>query len=72
LSGLYEDDLRYRYMITERAKYKARVLVFWEKHGLEATLDAFPEKRSTLFLWKKKFREGGGKLEVLNDKNRFL
>jgi transposase InsO family protein len=57
-------------MITERAKYKAKVLVFWEKHGLEATLDAFPVKRPTLFLWQKKFREGGSKLEVLNDKKR--
>jgi hypothetical protein len=67
---VYNDGLRYRYMITERAKYKARVLIFWEKHGLEATLDAFPVKRSTIFLWKKKFREGGGKLEALNDQKR--
>jgi hypothetical protein len=67
---IYNDGLRYRYMITERAKYKAKVLVFWEKHGLEATMDAFPVKRSTLFLWKKKLREGGGKLETLNDKKR--
>ena len=34
---VYNDGLRYRYMITERAKYKAKVSVFWEKHGLEAT-----------------------------------
>jgi len=67
---IYNDGLRYRYMITERAKYKAKVLVFWEKHGLEATMDAFPVKRSTLFLWKKKLREGGGKIETLNDKKR--
>jgi len=45
-------------MITEKAKHKASILAFWEKHGLEATLDAFPIKRSTIFLWKKKFREG--------------
>jgi len=66
----YNDGLKYRYMITERAKYKAKVLIFWEKHGLEATVDAFPVKRPTLFLWKKKFKEGGGKLEALNDKKR--
>lgn len=35
-----------------------------------ATLDTFPVKRSTLFLWKKKFKEGGSKLEALNDKKR--
>ena len=66
----YEDGLRYRYMITEKAKYKAKVLVFWEKHGLEATMDAFPVKRSTLFLWKKKLKESGGKLESLNNASR--
>ena len=32
---MYNDGLKYWYMITERAKYKARVLAFWEKHGLE-------------------------------------
>jgi len=67
---VYEDGLRYRYMITAKAKDKAKVLVFWEKHGLAATMDAFPAKRSTLFEWKKKFKEGGGKLEALNEKKR--
>lgn len=65
----YESGLRYR-MLTEKAKYKAKVLVFWEKHGLEATLDAFPVKRPTLFLWKKIIKENRGKLESLNDKKR--
>lgn len=67
--NLYEDGLKYR-MLTEKAKYKAKALTFWEKHGLEATMDAFPVKRPTLFLWKKKLRESGGKLESLNDKKR--
>ena len=67
---VYEDGLRYRYMLTEKAKYKAKVLVFWEKHGLEATMDAFLTGRSTLFEWKKKFKEGNGKLEALNEKKR--
>ena len=65
----YEDGLRYR-MLTEKAKYKAKVLVFWEKHGLVATKDAFSIKRSTLFAWKKKFKESGGKLLSLNEKKR--
>jgi hypothetical protein len=55
-------------MITEKAKYKAKVLIFWEKHGLKATLDAFPHKRSTLYLWKQKWIKGNKKLEALNDK----
>lgn len=31
-----EDGLKNRYMITERAKYKAKILIFWEKHGLKS------------------------------------
>jgi len=67
---LYNDALRYRYMITEKAKRKAKVLVFWEKHGLEAMLDAFPHKRSTLYLWKQQWEKGGKKIEALNEKSR--
>jgi len=57
-------------MITSKAKFKAKVLSFWAKHGLEATLDAFLVKRSVLFLWKKKLKDNQGKLEALNDKSR--
>lgn len=67
---VYEDAIRWGYMITEKAKRKARILVFWEKHGLPATLDAFPVKESTLYAWKKQWKEGGGKIESLNDKSR--
>ncbi len=65
---IYEYGLKYRYMITEKAKYKAKILIFWEKYGLEATLDAFPKKRSILFIWKKQLKEGNGKIEFLNEK----
>ncbi|OHA14250.1 MAG: hypothetical protein A2909_00330, partial [Candidatus Tagabacteria bacterium RIFCSPLOWO2_01_FULL_39_11] len=57
-------------MITQKALHRARVLAFQEKHGIEATLEAFNIKRRTLFLWKKKQREAGGKIEGLNDKSR--
>lgn len=67
---LYEYAVRFSYMLTEKAKFKYKVLVFWEKHGLQATLDAFPVKRSTLFLWKKQFNEGGRRVESLNEKSR--
>ena len=67
---VYNDALRYGYMSTHKALEKARVLVFWEKHGLAATLDAFPVKRSTLYTWKKRWEEGGKKIEVLNDRSR--
>lgn len=66
----YNYGLRWLHMITDKAKHKARVLAFWQKHGLEATLDAFPVKRSTLFYWKSKFKAGQGKLESLNNQSR--
>ena len=36
-SHFYDDAVKWAYMLTEKAKHKAKVLVFWEKHGLEAT-----------------------------------
>lgn len=60
---VYEDALRYRHMITEKALERVRILAFWEKYGLNTALDAFPKtKRRVLFLWKKNFHEGGKKL----------
>jgi len=70
LVSVYNDALKWSRMLTEKAKYKVKVLVFSEKHGLEATLDAFPHKRSTLFEWKKTLRENNGRLESLNEKSR--
>ena len=67
---LYEDAVRWAYMLTEKAKHKAKVLVFWEKHGLSATIDAYSIKRSTLFLWKKQFKENGSVWESLNEQSR--
>lgn len=68
--GLYHTALRSAYMITPKALEKARILVFWEKHGLRATLDAFSVKRSTLFLWKQQFNKGSKIPEALNEKKR--
>ncbi len=64
----YEDGLRYRYMITKKALRKYKILVFWGKHGFEATMDAFETKRRTLFYWKALFEKGGRKPEALNEK----
>ena len=67
---LYNDGLRYRYMIQEKALQKERILIFWERHGIQATMDAFKVKRRTLFDWKKQFNEGGKIPEALNEKKR--
>jgi len=63
---VYNDAVRFRYMITEQALKKARILAFWERYGLPATAEAFGVKRRTLFLWKRKLKQGGGKFESLN------
>jgi len=67
---VYNDAIRYQYMITEKAEYKAKVLVFSEKHGLEATLDAFPVKRPCLYSWKQQWDKGDKKIESLNEKSK--
>ena len=53
---IWERVLRFRYMITEQAKQRTRILAFWEKHGTEATEEAFKVKRRTLFNWQKKLK----------------
>jgi len=67
--SMWERVIRFRYMITEKAKQKCRTLAFWEKHGLEATKEAFSVSRPTLFRWQKELKDGGGKLESLNNKS---
>jgi transposase InsO family protein len=67
---VYNHYLKYKYMISEKALKKMRILVFWEKHGIEATMEAFQVKRRTLFKWKKQFKAGGNKIEALNDSSR--
>jgi transposase InsO family protein len=56
--------------MTDKAKKKYEILVFWEKHGLQATMDAFTVKRRTLFLWKRQLRRGYGKPTALEERSR--
>jgi len=65
--SLYNYALKLKYMITQKAQQRLKILIFWEKHGLEATLDAFSIKERTLYNWKSKFKKSGKKLESLND-----
>ena len=43
-------------MIDETANKRYKILKFWEKHGLEATIDAFKVSHRTLYNWKKKLK----------------
>jgi transposase InsO family protein len=67
---VYNYAVRYQYMITETAKKRMKILIHWEKYGLESTVDAFGVLRRTLFNWKLTLKQGGGKLEALNPKKR--
>ncbi len=55
---MWERVLRFRYMITEQAKERCRILAFWERHGTLATEEAFKVKKRTLFNWQKSLKEG--------------
>ena len=66
----YNRAVRWNRMLTDKAKKKFEILVFWEKHGIKATMDAFKVRRRTLFLWKKQLRQGHGKPTALNERSK--
>lgn len=49
---------------------RLEILQFFDEFGLEATRKAFKVSRSTIFLWKKKIYDAGGKLSALAPGNR--
>lgn len=61
--------VRYRYMVTETAKRRLKILIHWEKYGMASTMDAFSVSERTLWNWKKAF-EKEKKLEALNPLKR--
>jgi len=44
---------------------RLEILKFFDEFGMEATKRAFNKSRSTIFLWKKKLYDAGGKLSAL-------
>ena len=57
-------------MENAEAKHKHRILTFWEKHGLLATLDAFKVSCLTLYHWRKQLSAQGGNIAALCNKSR--
>lgn len=43
-------------------KQRIKIIKFFDEFGKEATKKAFSKSRSTIFLWKKKLKEGEGRL----------
>ena len=71
-SKLYNYGLRYypNYMITKEAKERVKILQFWKKYGLQATIDAYGAKQSTLYLWNKIYKDSGYKIDSLNPRSQ--
>jgi transposase InsO family protein len=55
-------------MISEQAVRKVKILMFWEKHGLTAAMEAFSVHRRTLYGWRQKFKKAG--IKGLNNRSR--
>ena len=65
----WEEAVRLRDMITNKAEERARILTFWKRHGDAATQEAYGVSRPTLFRWQKLLNEGRGKLASLVPKS---
>jgi hypothetical protein len=52
-------------MICKSAEQLLNMLLFWERHGLLATQEAFGVSRRTLFAWRAQLRGGKGKPHLL-------
>jgi len=66
----WERVIRFKYMISEKAKRKAKILTFFDRYGLEATREAFGVSKTTLYRWKESLLTDNGKLECLNDRSK--
>lgn len=53
----------------KEAERRLRILIFWEKHGDEATKEAFDVSRRTLYRWQEALRKEAGKLNGLDKKS---
>lgn len=63
---MQERSIRFRYMITEAAKKRVKILEFWKRYGLKATKEAYGTSKRTLCRWKAALNKANGKLEALN------
>ncbi|HET8991416.1 MAG TPA: integrase core domain-containing protein [Candidatus Saccharimonadales bacterium] len=51
-------------------EHRIKVLNFFDRYGPEATKEAFSVSRSTVFLWKRKLKDGNGQLVALAPASR--
>jgi transposase InsO family protein len=67
---IYNRAVRYAYMITKTALKRVRILDHWKHHGMKSTIDAFEVSERTLWDWKGRLDNGGGKPESLNPRSK--
>jgi transposase InsO family protein len=67
---VYNRAVRYAYMITKTALKRMKILEHWKMHGMESAIHAFDTKERTLWEWKARLKNGGGKLEALNPRSK--
>lgn len=56
-------------MTPKDAQERLKILRFWDKHGLQATIDAFGVSRRMLYRWKKALKDAGGNPAALAAKS---
>ena len=54
-----------RYLNNPEVAEKVKIIAFFDTYGLKVTKDAYEVGRSTIYLWKKKIKEGKGSLLCL-------
>ena len=61
----------YRFdMISQEAQRRYKMVLFYEKYGLDATLEAFEISKRTLYRYKALLQKGGNKIESLEPKSK--
>lgn len=68
MSQIYKSILAYS--ISDEAKFRMEVIDHFNKFGLESTVNAYKLNRSTVYRWKKRLKQSGGRLSELIPKSR--
>lgn len=67
---LYKYSVVMTEKVTDKARWRLRVVEFFEKYGLRAAEEAFGVKKSSIYKWRKQVMDNGGRVEVLGDRSR--
>ena len=70
LKTLEAVSYRHNHLIDETARKRLRILLFWETHWIQATLDAFSISERTLYNWKAKYRKSDKNIHSFSERKR--